>query len=132
MPALPWTTIRRPPDPATGCTVLAARLPLRSHRDIPRFLWWTLRIRRRLARTPGLVGYAFAADVLGKTFWAVSAWTHRAELGRFDRADPHRTAKGRLRAAMLPSTLVVWSCRADELPPPWEEARRRIAAAGAG
>ena len=132
MLALPWTTVHTPSDPATGYTVLAARLPLRSRRDMPRFLWWALRIRHRLAGTPGLLGHALAVDIPGRTFWIVSAWRGRAELGRFDREGLHHTAKVRLRTAMLPSTLVVWSCRADELPITWDEARRRIAMARAG
>lgn len=125
---LPWTTVSRP-DPATECSVLAVRLPLRLHRDMPRFLWWALRVKGQLATSPGLLGYALAAQVTNKTFWTVSAWTRRGELARFDRTDPHRAAKRRLGPVMLPSTLVVWTCHAGDLPIGWEEIRRRIAQA---
>jgi hypothetical protein len=60
---------------------MGSRLPLRSYRDIPAFLLWTLRIRRQLAGTAGVVGYALDAHLLRKTFWTVSAWTG-AEGGR--------------------------------------------------
>lgn len=125
-----WTATRRPPDPAAACTVLAARLPLRSRRYVPRFIWWALRVNRRLTRVPGVVGYALRADLQNGVFWTVSAWTDRAELGRFERTGPHRAAKRALRPVLLPATLVVWRCRADELPVRWDEVQRRIAAAG--
>ncbi len=125
MPPLPWRTVSAV-DPDTACTVMASRLPLRSHMRIPGFLVWTLRIRRQLARTPGLVGYGLDAQLLRKTFWTVSAWTGRAELGRFDRTDPHRAATDAIRPAMAPTTFVTWACAAGDLPIGWEEVRRRV------
>jgi hypothetical protein len=125
MPALPWTTLASL-DPDTECTVMASKLPLRSHRHVPRFLYRTILIRRQLAHTPGLAGYGLNADLRGKTFWTVSAWTRRTDLGRFDRTDPHKSAKDAIRPAMLPSTFVVWTCRASDLPIAWDEVARRI------
>lgn len=125
MAALPWTS-RSTPDLALECTVMASKLPLRSHRSIPRFLSHTLRIRRQLAQMPGLVGYSLDAQPLAKTFWTVSVWTSNVELSRFDRSDPHRSTKSTIRPAMLPTTFVFWTCRADELPIGWDEVRRRI------
>jgi hypothetical protein len=125
VPALPWKSVSTV-DPATECTVMASRLPLRSHRHIPGFLRATLRIRRQLARSPGLVGYALDARLLGKTFWTVSAWTGPAELARFAGADPHRSATRAIAPKMRPSTFVTWTCRGSELPVPWPEARRRV------
>ena len=125
MPPLPWTAVSAP-DPDAECTVVATRLPLRSHRSIPGFVAWTLRIRRQLARSPGLVGYALDAHLLAKTFWTVSAWTGRDELGRFDRADPHRAATRAIRPAMLEPAFVSWTCAARDLPVRWDEVRRRV------
>lgn len=125
MPALPWTR-QFSPAPTAECTVMASKLPLRSHRSIPRFLSHTVRIRRQLAHTPGLVGYALDAHPIGKTFWTVSAWTSDTELRQFDSTDPHRSMKGELRPAMLPTTFVFWTCQANELPIGWDEVRRRI------
>ena len=128
MPALPWKTTSVV-DPATECTVMASRLPLRHHRHIPAFLRWTLRIRRQLARSPGLVGYSLDARLLRKTFWTVSAWTGRPELARFDGADPHRSATRAIAPHMERSTFVMWTCPAADLPVAWPEARRRLQAA---
>ena len=132
MPALPWLAVGTP-DPDADLIVMASRLPLRSHSDIPRFLRHTWRIRRQLARSPGLIGYSLDAHPLAKTFWTVSAWQSRPDLGAFDRTTPHAEAKGALRSAMMPSTFVMWRCRPEDLPITWAEARERVAAAsGAG
>lgn len=129
MPALPWIKVGTA-DPDADLTVIASRLPLRSHRDVPRFLWHTWLVHRQLARSPGLVGYSLDARLLGKTFWTVSAWTNRPDLGGFDRSSPHRAAKKAIRPAMLPSTFVMWRCSASSLPIPWREVRGRVEAAG--
>jgi hypothetical protein len=125
VPALPWTSFANV-DPDTECTVMASRLPLRSHATIPKFLVWTVRIRRQLAQAHGLVGYALDARLLRKTFWTVSVWTSRSELGTFNRTDPHRTGTDTIRRAMRPTTFVVWTVRAGDLPIRWDEVRRRI------
>lgn len=125
MPTIPWTR-RSSPAPTTECTVMASKLPLRSHRSIPRFLSHTLRIRRQLANAPGLIGYALDAHPIAKTFWTVSAWTSSTDLRQFDRTNPHHAAKNDIRSAMQPTTFVFWTCRADELPIGWDEVRRRI------
>lgn len=129
MPALPWIHVQAADDHA-DLTVIASRLPLRTHRHVPRFLWHTWLVHRELARSPGLVGYSLDARLLGKTFWTVSAWRSRPDLGGFDRSNPHLTAKDAIRPAMLPSTFVMWRCRAEGLPISWQEVRGRIEAAG--
>jgi hypothetical protein len=130
MPALPWITVGTA-DPDADLTIIASRLPLRSHRDTPRFLWHTWLVQRQLARSPGLVGYSLDARVWRKTFWTVSAWSSRPGLGGFDSSSPHRAAKDAIRSAMLPSTFVMWRCRADCLPITWGEVRGRVEAAAA-
>jgi heme-degrading monooxygenase HmoA len=131
MPALPWISLEAP-DPAAELIVMASKLPLRSHGDIPRFLRETWRVRRQLTRSPGLVGYSLDAQLVAKTFWTVSAWESRPALGAFDRASPHANAKNVLRSAMMPSTFVMWRCRAHDLPISWSEVRAQIAATEAG
>jgi hypothetical protein len=130
MPALPWITVGTA-DPDADLTIIASRLPLRSHRNTPRFLWHTWLVQRHLARSPGLVGYSLDARVLRKTFWTVSAWTSRTDLGGFEHSSTHRAAKDAIRSAMLPSTFVMWTCRADRLPITWGEVRGRVEVAAA-
>jgi heme-degrading monooxygenase HmoA len=127
MPALPWKRIEDV-EPATEVTVMASHLPLRSYRRIPAFLAATLRIRRQLARTPGLIGYTLDAKLTRRAFWTVSAWRSREDLGAFAAADPHRHDVGNIRPHMEPTTFVFWTTTAADLPIGWEEVRRRIAA----
>ncbi len=128
VPALPWTTVNSASDPTGACTIFAAQLPLRFHRQMPRLLWLTLCIRRHLTRSPGLLGYAFDLEIRHKTLWTTSAWAHRTGLAAFDRAPPHRTAKRALRRAILPPVFAVWTCPTAQLPVPWHEARARLGA----
>ncbi len=106
---------------------MAARLALRSRRDLPCVLVWTLRVRRQLSESPGVVGYGLGAQLTDKTCWVASAWTDRGDLAAFDRSGAHATAKQALRARMLPPMLAVWRCRVDELPVSWDDIGRRVA-----
>jgi hypothetical protein len=126
MPAVPWSTASAV-DPHVEVTVMGSRLPLRSYRDIPAFLLWTLRIRRQLTRTPGLVGFALDAHLLSKTFWTVSAWTGPKPIEDFVREDPHAAGMATIRPRMRPSTFVFWTERAAALPLGWDEVRSRLA-----
>ena len=128
MPTLPWTTVNTASDPAGACTVFAAQLRLRRYRQMPRLLWLTLRIRRQLAHTPGLLGYAFDLEIRQRTLWTSSAWTRRTALARFERGYPHQSAKLALRSAILPPAFAVWTCPIDRLPVPWRETHDRIRA----
>lgn len=125
MPALPWKRIDEV-DETTELTMMASRLPLRSHRHIPGFFRATLRIRRQLAAAPGVVGYALDAKLFAKTFWTVSAWRSREQLEAFAATDPHRGDVGRIRSHMEPTTFVFWTATASDLPIPWDDVRRRI------
>jgi hypothetical protein len=125
MPALPWHNGVLVGS-STEVTVLASRLPLRSHRDIPSFLRWTVRIRGQLAATPGLIGYALDSQLLRKTFWTVSAWKSQNDLAAFNRASPHSDAVAVIRARMDPTTFVTWRTTAAQLPISWHEVRSRL------
>lgn len=128
MPALPWLTIHDA-DPDAEYTVMASRLPLRSHRHIPRFLRATMKIRRQLAAADGLAGYSLNAQLFAKTFWTLSAWDSQQALRAFSHANPHEDQVGGIRPTMLPSTFVFWTVRGSELPVSWQTARERITAA---
>ena len=128
VPALPWTTVSNPADPAGACTIFAARLPLRHYREMPRLLWLTLRVRRQLTHTPGLLGYAIGMEIRHKTLWTSSAWAHRTGLAAFDQAAAHQTAKQVLRNAILAPTFAVWTCSLDQLPVSWQETRAHLEA----
>jgi hypothetical protein len=71
MPALPWTTGPYAVGDAQ-LHVLASTLPLARYRDLPRFLRWTMKIRKQLATADGLAGYSLDAHLLRKTFYTLS------------------------------------------------------------
>ena len=118
MPALPWRH-RHDIAPDRVYIVMASRLPLKAHRFIPGFLADTLRIRRQLARTEGLVAYALNAQLARKTFWTYSVWIDRESLDAFAATDPHRRIIQRLRRRMGESRFEFMHLRGAEIPSDW-------------
>lgn len=128
MPAIPWKTFADV-DPQRHYLVMASRLPLRSYRQIPSFLRLTLAVRRQLAASEGLVGYALFAQLPQKTFWTLSAWEDSARLQAFARAMPHAAVMHQLRPHMAPTTFTTWEAPGRALPVSWEDARARLLSA---
>ena len=118
MPALPWTH-RHVIDPDHVYIVMASKLPLKAHRFIPGFLADTLRIRRQLAHTEGLVAYALNAQLTRKTFWTYSVWIDQGSLDAFAGTDPHRQIIQRLRSRMGESRFEFMRLRGAEIPSDW-------------
>lgn len=81
MPAIPWRT-KTAATPEQDYVVMASRLPLQSHRTIPRFISLTVSVARQLERTSGLVGYSLLAQPGRKKFWTLSAWSDQNALTR--------------------------------------------------
>lgn len=125
MPALPWVT-RQPIDPDHDYIAMASRLPLRRHASIPRFLRDTLRIRRQLAATPGLVGYGLNAQLIHKTFWTFSVWRDQASLDAFAASDPHRHITERLAPHMHPSRFAFFAIAGVDVPLSWDDVIVRL------
>ena len=131
MPPLPWSTVNAAPTDQP-CVVMASRLPLKHHRDIPAFLRRTLAIRGQLRAAPGLIGYALDADLWHATFLTVSAWTDQSQLSAFAAADPHAGSVRQTRPHMRPSTFVTWTTTTAALPIGWEDVRTRLSEQGSG
>jgi hypothetical protein len=125
MPPLPWRTTL-PALPHQEYLVMASRLPLRSHRTIPRFLGLTVSVARQLEDTSGLVGYSLLAQPVRKTFWTLSAWTDRDALDAFVRTMPHLAVMGKLRTRMGPTRFTTWTAPGSALPIPWDDAIERL------
>lgn len=125
VPALPWVE-RHAIDPDHDYIAMASKLPLKRHRTIPRFLRDTLRIRRQLAETPGLVGYGLNAQLLRKTFWTFSVWQDQASLDAFAASDPHRHITGRLAPHMHPSRFAFFAIPGGDVPLTWHEVTVRL------
>jgi hypothetical protein len=120
MPALPWVE-RQPIDPDREYVVMASHLPLKAYRFIPGFLRDTLAVRRQLATTEGLVGYALNAQLTRKAFWTFSVWTDQASLDGFAATDPHQHIIQRLRPRMNQTRFEFATVIGSKLPANWAD-----------
>jgi len=100
MPATPWRSFSAV-EPDREYLAMVSRLPLVSHRTIPRFMRLTLVVARQLQHTPGLVGYSLLAQPIAKTFRTLSAWQDQHALATFTRAMPHLPVMKDLRPHMI-------------------------------
>jgi hypothetical protein len=125
MPAIPWRRFSAV-EPDREYLAMASRLPLVSHRTIPRFLRLTLVVARQLQRTPGLVGYSLLAQPIAKTFWTLSAWQDQHALAAFTRAMPHLQVMKDLRPHMRATTFARWTVHGSTLPVTWTDAIARL------
>src|SRR5688572_1900649 len=125
MPPLPWRTTL-PALPHQEYLVMASRLPLRSHRTIPRFLGLTVSVARQLEGASGLVGYSLLAQPMRKTFWTLSAWTDRDALDAFVRTMPHLAVMRKLRTHMGHTRFITWMAPGAALPIAWDDAIERL------
>jgi heme-degrading monooxygenase HmoA len=129
MPALPWVE-RQAIDPDREYVAMASRLPLKHYRSIPGFLRDTLAIRRQLAGTSGLVGYALNAELARKRFWTFSIWENRESLNAFAAADPHRRIIRRLAPLMGQTRFEFFPVTGSQLPMTWDQMSAPVRAAG--
>ena len=120
MPALPWVA-RQAIDPDREYVAMASRLPLKHYRSIPGFLRDTLAIRRQLAGTSGLVGYALNAELARKRFWTFSVWEDRPSLNAFAAADPHRRIIRGLAPRMGETRFEFFPITGAQLPMTWDQ-----------
>jgi heme-degrading monooxygenase HmoA len=80
-----------------------------------------MRVRRQLARSPGLVGYGLLAQLRAKTFWTVSVWEDDASLRAFAAGEPHRSIMRRVPGRMGASTFHPFEVTGAELPLAWPD-----------
>ena len=125
MPALPWKSFNAPESDGEYPTLLS-HLPLNTFRALPKFMRYTLQIRRQLARSEGLIGYSLDANVPGKEFWTLSVWRDRESLWRFVQRMPHSRAMTDLVPHMRQTEFFHFMVNGAAVPPDWEEAKRRM------
>ena len=125
MPALPWVEGHKI-DPNRNYVAMASRLPLKSYLSIPGFLRDVLQIRRQLAQTPGLVGYALNAQLARKTFWTFSVWDDRASINTFAATDPHRRITRALQPRMGTTKFEFFPIAGNALPMTWKQMKAPV------
>ena len=125
MPTLAWFTIATADD-ETRVTVMASSFRLRRLRDVPRFLFDSLRIHRQVRRSDGALGVSLVAHPLRREFLTLSAWRDRDSVNALVRAEPHVGAMRRHRAGTAEALFTFWDVPAGELPVRWDQAQHRL------
>ena len=128
---LPWGAAIQPPaDAGPTAFVMASKFELTSGWRSPAFLAQAIRAWRQARRSPGILGVTLRAQPARRTYWTLSAWTDKAALYAYARAEPHRTVMRRTRPWAKTATFRFWTADAGQLTPDrlWAEAERRISA----
>ena len=120
----PWKSLATP-EPDRDYLFLLSYLPLSRLRSLPRFIRYTLGIRRQLGRTPGVLGYSMRAKLPRGDFWTLSVWEDEEALAAFVRLNPHGDVMSALERHMGRTRFVRWSASGSAVPPSWEEALER-------
>jgi hypothetical protein len=123
-----WTPVVPAIVPSAVLTLVGVQLRLRAGADAGAVATWADRLCPELDRTPDLTGYAL--QLTDGVLWVVSAWSRRASLTAFERSPLHTAAQQELQPLLHPPVVDVWRAAPADLPPSWEEVRRRIHAAG--
>ena len=125
MPALPWKSFAAA-ESGKEYAALLSHLPLNKWSAMPKFMRFTLQIRRQLASSEGLVGYSLDANVPGKEFWTLSVWEDEESLREFVRRVPHRTVMKDLLPHMGQTEFFPFKVDGSSVPPDWDDTRRRM------
>lgn len=108
----PWTSVAEP-DPGREYLFLLSHLPLERARALPKFVRYTVGIRRQLATTPGAVGYSMKANLRRRDFWTLSVWEGEESLAEFVRRNPHGDVMSALEREMGKTNFVRWDRAGD-------------------
>jgi hypothetical protein len=128
MPALPWTRVLDL-DPDAEYVVMATRFAVTSRRHLLGVMNSTHELWRSLPATVGLAGYGFAVSPLRGTLSTLTAWSDRSSLRAFVRGPLHASLVARTGPLMRSSLFAEWTSSRSDLPPTWETAHDRLAAA---
>jgi hypothetical protein len=135
MATLPWTPARSLAAGADAL-VLGSRLELRHYRDIPRFMWAAMKVRKQMHQSNGALGVSLIAQPARKAFWTLSAWADQASLDAFVGSRPHLDVMGRFRERLTNPQFTTWTVAGTEMPKPgssaknlWREAKTRLVTA---
>ena len=114
-------------DPERNYLVMLSYLPLKHHWRIPQIFRHTLRIRKQLDTTPGVIGYSLGVEIFRKRFWTLSVWEDERALYKFVKTKPHAETMAKIHPHMRSSKFITWMSKGSALPPAWEDAKRRFA-----
>lgn len=110
--------------------VSATRFTFRRYWHLPLILWHGTRLRQDWSRIPGAVGMAVAVDLKRRTTYSISVWTSEQDLQRWLRSPYHAALMRGYRGRVESSAASRWQVARFERHGKWDEALRRLAAAG--
>jgi hypothetical protein len=113
-------------EPERSYTALLGYVGLKSLSILPRFGWYGLQIEKQLKQTAGLVGYSFAARVLGTEFFHLSAWEDPRVVQAFVCQQPHRQIMEKLVGRLGKIEFRYWTVKGSELPLVFERELPRL------
>ena len=106
--------------------VMASSIPPKSRRSTWRLFRGASTVRKQLAGTEGVIGFALLARPLRKQYATLSVWTGEDALAKFAGTDPHRDLIRDLTPEMGATKFVRWTIRGAEGRPSWDDALRRL------
>ena len=118
-----WTSS---PEPEREYLVLASSIPPRSRRSTWRLFRGAGTVRKQLAGTDGVIGFALLARPLSKHYATLSVWRDEDALAAFAGAEPHLELMRTLSPEMGPTKFVRWTIRGADGRPTWDDALRRL------
>jgi hypothetical protein len=125
---IPWKSLA-PVESGREYIVLLSYLPLRRYSKMPLFFRYTAQINRQLRKTPGAIGYGMRAYIFTRKFWTLSVWESDRALMDFVAKIPHGEAMSKISPYMDKTKILRWKAKAPDVPPRWDDAMRRMAAA---
>ena len=125
MPALPWKSFATS-ESGREYSALLSYLPVKKWSAMPKFMRFTLQIRRQLADSEGLIGYSLDANVPGREFWTLSVWEDEEALQRFVQRMPHSRVMMDLLPDMGRTEFLPFKVDGSSVPPNWEDTKRRM------
>jgi hypothetical protein len=128
MPDLPWSG-RESMEPGVTYLAMASHLPLTRSSATVQFLRGVFAIRRQLAGTDGLVGYALRARPLARDYWTLSVWKDEPALRAFMQTAPHAELMRSLKPLIGPTKFVQWEISSVDGRPSWTTAIERLTSA---
>jgi hypothetical protein len=103
---------------------LVSMLVLNHYRDVPRFMYWTMRIRKQLKNSPELVGYSLKAEPWKKRFWTLSAWSSKDAMEMFVHSGSHKDMLANMKGRMGNSRFTDWQTK--DVPLKWSDAVQKL------
>ena len=113
-------------EPEREYLVLASSIPPRSRRSTWRLFHGASAVRKQLAGTDGVIGFALLARPLSKHYATLSVWRDEDALAAFAGAEPHRELMSTLSPEMGPTKFVRWTMRGADGRPTWDDALQRL------